>query len=173
MISFNILHLTHNTTVLKLFSPPGICSQQFTITKYIMNKTPEKHESFIKLWDKREKFKIEGEAQLKSYLYKIVYNGCLKAIKSLEFRVKSERGLVVVSDKYERDCLERMITAETIHLLYKAIDELPAQCRKVFTKLYVEGKSVGAAAAEMGLTISTIKNQKARGIKLLKVRVQK
>jgi RNA polymerase sigma factor (sigma-70 family) len=84
--------------------------------------------------------------------------------------VKSEKGLAVISGKFDRDCFEKMVTAETIHLLYKAIDELPVQCRKVFTKLYVEGKSVAEAAAEMKVTVSTVKNQKARGIKLLKPR---
>jgi DNA-binding CsgD family transcriptional regulator len=38
----------------------------------------------------------------------------------------------------------------------------------VFTKLFIEGKSVSETAQEMNIAISTVKNQKARGIKLLK-----
>ena len=61
-----------------------------------------------------------------------------------------------------------LLSAETITLLYKAIQQLPSQYQKVFTKLYIEGKSVFETAEEINFTISTIKNQKARGLKLLK-----
>jgi DNA-directed RNA polymerase specialized sigma24 family protein len=41
----------------------------------------------------------------------------------------------------------------------------------VFVKLFVEGKSVVEAAAELNVAVSTVKNQKARGIKLLRMRL--
>jgi len=125
--------------------------------------------AFIKVWEKREKFEVEVKA--KSYLYKTVYHGCLKAVKSLELRVKSERGLAVVSDKFEKDCLENMIRAETLRHVYAAMEELPSECKKVFVKLFVEGKSVADAAAELNVAVSTVKNQKARGIKLLRMKL--
>lgn len=130
-------------------------------------------ESFIKLWDRRKKIKIEVEAQLKSYLYKVVSNACLKELRRRTTDHGRQKEIVLLSDKFDKDCFENMIRAETIHLLHKAIEQLPAQCRTVFRKLYVEGKSVADAAGEMGLTVSTIKNQKARGIKLLKPKLQK
>jgi RNA polymerase sigma factor (sigma-70 family) len=37
-------------------------------------------ESFIKVWSKREKFEREGG--VKSYLYKCVYTGCMKEMRS-------------------------------------------------------------------------------------------
>jgi RNA polymerase sigma-70 factor (ECF subfamily) len=82
--------------------------------------------------------------------------------------VKKKNGFAIASDEFEKDCLHGMISAETVRLLYEAINELPAQCKKVFTKLYVEGKSVAEIATEMNVAVSTVKNQKARGIKLLK-----
>jgi RNA polymerase sigma-70 factor (family 1) len=125
-------------------------------------------DSFIKVWDKREQF--ENEVGLKNYLYKTVYNGCMKEVRSQESEVRRKNGLSIVSDKFDRDCFENMVRAETIHLLYEAIEQLPTQCRTVFKKLYVEGRSVAETASEMNLTISTVKNQKARGLKILRPR---
>jgi len=51
------------------------------------------------------------------------------------------------------------------------MEELPSECRMVFMKLFVEGKSVVEAAAELNVVVSTVKNQKARGIKLLRMRL--
>jgi RNA polymerase sigma-70 factor (ECF subfamily) len=49
------------------------------------------------------------------------------------------------------------------------MEELPSECHKVFMKLFVEGKSVVEAAAELKVAVSTVKNQKARGIKILRL----
>jgi len=55
--------------------------------------------------------------------------------------------------------------------LHEAIYQLPPQCRTIFLKLYIEGKSIAETADELQLTASTIRNQKARGIKLLRVKL--
>ena len=108
---------------------------------------------------------------LRGYLYKTVYNGCLKEVRSQKSEVRKKEGVAIVSDDVEKDCLENMIRAETLRRVYEAMDDLPAECRKVFVKLFVEGKSVVEAAAELKVAVSTVKNQKARGIKLLRMKL--
>ena len=71
-------------------------------------------------------------------------------------------------DTTQQSYIHNIIRSETIHLLHKAIAHLPAECSKIFTKLYIEGKSITETAQEMNIAVSTVKNQKARGIKLLK-----
>jgi len=68
----------------------------------------------------------------------------------------------------EQVYIHNIIRTETIYLLTQALNTLPERCRQVFIKLYIEEKSVKEIAAEMDTTISTVKNQQARGIKLLK-----
>lgn len=126
-------------------------------------------ESFIKLWSNREK--IEDEKHLRNWLYKTAYHGCLKWIEREKIKVKSEKALRLINETEEKDCTENIIRAETLRQVKEAMEKLPAQCKKVFYKLYIEGKTVAETANELQLTISTIKNQKARGIKLLKLRL--
>jgi len=123
-------------------------------------------ESFIKLWDKREIF--ETEAGIKAYLYKTVYNASVRWLQNQQRKTFHLSSYTKQNDITEQPYLNNIIKAETISNLHKAITHLPSQCRTVFTKLFIEGKSVSETAQEMNLTISTIKNQKARGIKLLK-----
>ena len=125
--------------------------------------------SFIKLWEKREQ--MESEAGLRGYLYKTVYHGCLRWIENEGRREKVYKVYRVSMDVDESGHIENMIKAETLRRVKEAMEELPSECRKVFMKLFVEGKSVVEAAAELNVAVSTVKNQKARGIKLLRMRL--
>ena len=125
--------------------------------------------SFIKLWNKRNIF--DTEAGIKAYLYKTVYNACIRHSEQKQNWVLHSKKYLNLTDTTQQPCIQNIIYAETIHLLHQAITHLPVQCRKVFTKLYIEGKSVSATALEMNLSPSAVKNQKARGLKLLKAKV--
>jgi RNA polymerase sigma-70 factor (ECF subfamily) len=125
--------------------------------------------SFIKLWEKREQ--LESEAALRGYLYKTVYHGCLRWNSRQSMVDRRQKEIVYLSETVEKDCLENMIRAETLRRVKEAMEELPSECRKVFMKLFVEGKSVAEAAAELKVAVSTVKNQKARGIKILRMRL--
>jgi RNA polymerase sigma-70 factor (ECF subfamily) len=143
----------------------------FFAIRYINDKAAAEDivsDSFIKLWDKREIF--ETESGIKAYLYKSVYNASIRWLQQ-----KQNRSIHLISYSKQNEISEQgyihnIIKAETIQFLHNAIQHLPSQCQKVFTKLFIEGKSVSETAQEMNLTISTVKNQKARGIKLLKVK---
>jgi RNA polymerase sigma-70 factor (ECF subfamily) len=125
--------------------------------------------SFIKLWEKREQ--MESEAGLRGYLYKTVYHGCLRWNSRQSMVDRRQKEIVYLSETVEKDCLENIIKAETLRRVKEAMEELPSECRKVFMKLFVEGKSVVETAAELKVAVSTVKNQKARGIKLLRMRL--
>jgi RNA polymerase sigma-70 factor (family 1) len=141
----------------------------FFATRYVKDSAAAEDiitDSFIKLWDKREIF--ETEAGIKGYLYKTVYNASIRWLQNQQRKMFHLSSYAKQNDTTEHSYLNNIIKAETINNLHKAIGHLPAQCKTVFTKLFIEGKSASETAQEMNLTISTIKNQKARGIKLLK-----
>jgi RNA polymerase sigma-70 factor (family 1) len=144
----------------------------FFACKYVKNSDAAEdivENSFIKLWEKREQ--MESEAGLRGYLYKMVYHGCLRWNSRQSMVHSRQKEIVYLSDAFEKDCFENMIKAETLRRVKEAMEELPSECRKVFMKLFVEGKSVVEAAAELNIAVSTVKNQKARGIKLLRMRL--
>jgi RNA polymerase sigma factor (sigma-70 family) len=56
--------------------------------------------------------------------------------------------------------------------IYKAINTLPAQCRRIFKMLYIQGKSIKEISTELEISASTIRTQKSRGLAVLKQKVK-
>lgn len=123
------------------------------------------NEAFYKIWEKRSTF--NSLSHFRSYLYKIVYHDCLKAKQVAIPDVLPPEA----ADAFDYNA--ELIKSETLRNLYQAIEALPAQCKTVFTQLYVEGKTVRETAEEMGIAVSTVKAQKARGVLLLRVKFGK
>ena len=48
------------------------------------------------------------------------------------------------------------------------VEKLPEECRKVFQLCYFQGLDNESAAQELGLSVNTVKAQKARGKKILR-----
>jgi RNA polymerase sigma-70 factor (family 1) len=128
-------------------------------------------EVFVNVWNKREK--IDSEEGLKGYLYQSVYHASLRWLERESKRDSIHNQFITESTagSENADQLENMIRAETIRQVREAISTLPGQCRKVFEKIYIEGKSVRETASELNLSITNVKNQKARGLKLLRNRI--
>lgn len=133
--------------------------------KFTSNALAEEivNEAFYKIWEKRSS--NNSLSHFRSYLYKIVYHDCLKA------RRVAITGELLPEAVDEFDYSAELIKSETLRHLYLAIESLPAQCKAVFTQLYVEGKTVRETADAMGIALSTVKAQKARGIELLRAKL--
>lgn len=118
---------------------------------------------FFTLIEKQEKF--ESIDNLKMYLYCSVKNKCLKYIRHEDIK---ERYLHYVTTNEEQEVVyqERILEEEIFVQLNQAIQELPAQCRKVFL-LALEGKSNAEIAEIIGLGIETVKSHKKAGKKIL------
>jgi RNA polymerase sigma-70 factor (ECF subfamily) len=121
--------------------------------------------SFVKLWNKRAS--IERPEAIKNYLYTTVRNGCLNELRNEKVKSKNEKVLWLYSE-WEEPVLHYIIKAETINEIVNRIELLPTQCRQVFKKFFVEGKDYTTIAQEMKLSISTVRNQKRRGLDLLR-----
>ena len=117
----------------------------------------------LKVWQKQASI---SERTLKGYFYTSIRNACISHIR----KNKMVEGDVDDGDHVidPVNVLEQMIETEVLHRLHAAMEKLPNQCRNVFVKMYIEGKSVAKTALEMNLSISTIKKHKQRGIKQLR-----
>jgi RNA polymerase sigma-70 factor (ECF subfamily) len=125
-------------------------------------------ESFAKLWNK--KARIEKAGAIKNYLYTSVRNGCLNFLRNEKVKCENEKVLPLYTD-WEEPVLHHIIRADTINEILRSMELLPAQCRLVFKKFFVEGKDYPTIAREMKLSISTVRNQKARALLLLRGRL--
>lgn len=123
----------------------------------------------LKVWEKRGE--LRSEAALKSYFYTSLRNACLDWIAKEKRRNHQQGQYIDAVQTEQAPILENIIRTETLHQLEVAIENLPPQCRKVFIKLFKEGKTLSEAAEEMGLSIFTIKAQRQRGIQLLRKRL--
>ena len=126
-------------------------------------------EVFINTWTKRERIKTKTD--LKSYLFRSVTNRCLNSLRREKRAGVKVKNYMTIAETEEKTIYESIVQAETVRLLHIAINSLPKQCRQVFIKLFIEEKSVAEIAAEMQLTQDTIRNQKARGKKLIRVKL--
>lgn len=125
-------------------------------------------EAFLKAWQAKGQF--ASLPRLKSYIYTVVRNASLDAIRRANAR--SNRELYIetqpnipppgIADEVE------MMRAEVIGALYAAIEQLPERPREIILLTYREGLSTEQIAAKLGISASTIRSHRAKAIQLLK-----
>lgn len=122
--------------------------------------------AFERIWINRGGF--EHPKVIKSWLYTTTKNACLNTLQGYLREDKRNDGMrKLMEDDHEASTEEKIIMKEQLKELYAYVDVLPTACKEVFYLLYKEGRTVRQTAEELGLSISTIKNQKARGIGLI------
>lgn len=123
---------------------------------------------FAVLWEKREtllKFKNP-----RNYLYTVVRN------RALNFIQREKRGNVPFSaisgeiaaedapDSYQKEVMAVRI--------FRAIDELPPQCKKIFNLAYQHNLSYQEIAEELNLSKNTVKTQMGIAYKSLRIQLK-
>ena len=127
-------------------------------------------ESFIKLWNKRNDF--ETAQNIKAFLYITVRNACLNYLKRLKRDSLRQKQLAYLTNEKEEFVLNEMIRAEVLREIMLGINNLPEQCGKVLQLAYFSGLRNQQIAKLMNISVHTVKNQKARAIQLLKLRLK-
>jgi RNA polymerase sigma-70 factor (family 1) len=126
-------------------------------------------DSFIKLFQTQEKF--DSIQNLKAFLFRITRNACLDSLKKQERHLLGHKQLRYLMEQKE-DFFKDEIEAELVEMIYVSIEKLPKKCRKVF-KLTLMGLGYEEIADHLNISISTVRNQKARGLKLLRIALLK
>ena len=124
---------------------------------------------FLNLWENRESITITTSVQ--AYLYKGVYNNCLKYLEHMKVLRKYHDYAQYVLDnsdlfqsQIEDDPLALLISKETVAEIEKAIDALPAQCSAVFTLARFEELSYQEIADKLDVSINTVRTQITRAM---------
>lgn len=124
------------------------------------------HDAFIKIWENRAQ--INPELAFKPYLYTIARRQLFNLLK----RTKHEIAIVDEIKRYT--VLGEHTTELTINynesdsLFNIAINKLPKQCREIFIKCKVRGRSYKQVALELGLAESTVNNQMVKALKSIR-----
>jgi len=118
---------------------------------------------FVKLWDSASTIRID--TSLKSYIYRAVINRSLNVLdKNKRIRQEKEDYNRLPQGSFESQAME---DNELKIKLFKAIDQLPEQCQKVFRMSRFEELKQQEIADKLGISIKTVKNHITLALKQL------
>jgi RNA polymerase sigma-70 factor (family 1) len=124
-------------------------------------------EAFISLWEKHRDF--DNINALKSFLYTTVRNKCLNHLKHQLVRQKNEDALISVLES-EHYFEGKVIEEEVFNQLTLEIKNLPDSAQKIML-LALNGLSNSEIAAELNISVNTVKTQKKIAYSKLKDRL--
>lgn len=121
-------------------------------------------EVFIGFWENKRVKALTGS--LKSYLFTSVRNNAINRIKkNNRFRIEE---LDDEFDLFEEDQFDQEELEEKKQQIYKEIEKLPAQSRKVFELIIFGNCKYNDVAEELNITRNTVKTHFCRALKQLR-----
>lgn len=122
-------------------------------------------ELFVKFWNDKLYHKINGN--IGPYLFKSVKNNTLLFIKDksrYQFEdIESQLNILIEDEIGDIENIEK----EKIKL-YKEIEALPEKCKEVFKAIVIENLKYKEAAAQLGISVNTVKTHYSRALKQLR-----
>lgn len=127
-------------------------------------------EVFCKLWERQLRFATPESA--KAFLYISTRNACINFLQRGELHagIREKIGKANANG-YEDYALNHMISTEVSRQLIRYVDALPAECRRIMRMSFLEGIPNCEIAKKLQLSVNTVRNQKARGIHLIRKRI--
>ena len=121
---------------------------------------------FVKLWEKRHL--IDPEQSLKAYLHLIAQNLVFDFYRKLAREARLQEEVKHTLSGFHNTIQEGFYFKETNDVLQKAINNLPAQQKLVFTLCKIEGKSYEEVGRDLGISTSTIHGHIVKATKSVK-----
>ena len=112
---------------------------------------------------------IKDPDALRSYLLAAVRNSCLNHITHQKVHGKYASHILSENEFFEdKGYINSRIEAEILWEVFSKIEQLPDGCRQIFRLSYLEDMSNQEIADRLGISVNTVKSQKARSKDLLK-----
>lgn len=125
-------------------------------------------ETFLKLFNRHQYF--ESTINIRAFLYVTVRNSCFDHLRQ-DRRISLHKQHFAATEETEGDLRREQIMGETMEAIYKAIEDLPTQCKKIFKLHFYEGHKSAEIAEYLKISVSTVRNQKMRALQLLRLRL--
>lgn len=143
-----------------------LCNYAFTFVRDKDEAEEIVQGTFLQLWEKRGA--IDIHSSLKSYLYAMVRNRCLNAIKHEKVRRQHiTQELLTLEDKVEH-VSEEVAGAELEERIHLAIEKLPQQCRMVFKLSRFEELKYAEIAVQLNISVKTVENHMGKALKVMR-----
>jgi RNA polymerase sigma-70 factor (family 1) len=127
-------------------------------------------ETFVKLWKLHTNFNTAEN--IKAFLYITARNACMDFLRYRQRQTTNKQELGYVLLQQEEDVPTTShdeIKTAVLKQIHSEIENLPTQCRRIFKMAWLEGRKNAEIAQQLALTEQTIRNQKARAVKILRV----
>ncbi|MGQ8334933.1 RNA polymerase sigma factor [Sunxiuqinia sp. A32] len=121
-------------------------------------------ETFITLWEKREKI-YRGPEELKHYLLVAIKNRTISYLRTIKIKqVELEASLL----KIEQEEIVLDNKEEITFRISKAISKLPRKCKQVFLLAYIDELSYQDIAQKLSISKNTVKTQMVIAYRILR-----
>ena len=121
---------------------------------------------FMKVWVKRET--LNTEMSFKAYLFTITRNKNIKFLKKAANDRKLREEIFYKKQKFANSIDIYVREAELESIKKEALDKLSPRRREIFEMSRNENKSYEEIAAELGVSISTVRNQMSKSLEILR-----
>lgn len=146
--------------------------------KYAITIIPDEHQAkqlvgevIWKAWPYRDRW--ESLPAFRSFMYTSVKNASINCLHANRRRNKKLAAYLNTQQHGENvDLHASLLRQEALIEIFRLAKTLPKQCRLVFQMHYEEGMDHEQIAGRLELSVSTIRNQKARALRLLKSRIK-
>lgn len=122
----------------------------------------------LKFWESKDSFNVQQD--IKSYLYKCVYNSFLDSVRKEKTRHRNleELRYTLLLEINEEDY---EILEERLKILKIEIEKLPERCREIFILNKYESLKYQQIAEKLNISINTVENQIGKAYKILRTKL--
>lgn len=122
-----------------------------------------------KLWCKHADF--NSLASIKAFLYISTRNACMNYLDKEQRKMKHDLNIALSDDDIEEPVINEIIYVEVLTEIALEISNLPDQCGKIIKMIYEDELKPQEIADQLHITVSTVYNQKMRGLSILRKRL--
>ena len=124
---------------------------------------------FIKIWENRETF--DTRKNFRPYLFRVAENSVIDFFRKVACNKKLEMKLSLAFNEVYSHIEETIFSRENGAILNQAIEQLPPQCKLVFTLCKLEGKSYKEVSQMLGISVATISNHLQKAAQVIRQKV--
>jgi RNA polymerase sigma-70 factor (ECF subfamily) len=126
--------------------------------------------AFITVWDKRSSLTIQ--ISMKSYLYRMVRNGCLNVVKHEHVKKQHANHALLGGEPVHDSVAQSVVASELEEKIVVAMKALPEQCRIVFQLSRFEELKYAEIADQLQISVKTVENQMGKALKIMRVQLK-
>jgi RNA polymerase sigma-70 factor (ECF subfamily) len=120
-------------------------------------------EFFFRLWQDKEKLKIESS--LNGYLYRSVHNRCLHYIDHLKVIERHGAEMIVTMTEYSEPVTDTIYYDELQAKVSRVLEKLPEKCSRIFSMNRFEGLKYSEIAEKLSVSLKTVESNMGKALK--------